>query len=230
MVLLSFNWLSRDGKLLLTARATRTFGYGFLSVTLSIYLKLVGYNDLLIGLLLSLTLVNSIIFTLIASFYADRFGRRKMLIVYALLMSVSGVIFFVSNNYILLIISALVGTINITGSETGAFLSVEQAVLPQTLLKQKDSMKRQNTLFAIYNMVGTFAMSAGILVSGLPGILESQYGLNQIQSIKPLFLLYSLLGIGVTANYFLLSKKIEIDNHGLNNRERKNVTMNSLQV
>src|SRR5215472_9020018 len=226
----SFNWLSRDGKLLLTARATRTFGYGFLSVTLSIYLKLVGYNDLLIGLLLSLTLVNSIIFTLIASFYADRFGRRKMLIVYALLMSMSGVIFFVSNNFFLLIISALVGTINITGSETGAFLSVEQAVLPQTLLKQKDSVKRQNTLFAIYNMVGTFAMSAGILVSGLPGILESQYGLNQIQSIKPLFLLYSLLGIGVTANYFLLSKKIEIDNHGLNNRERKNVTMNSLQV
>jgi MFS family permease len=230
MVPLSFKWLSRDGKLLLIARATRTFGYGFLSVTLSIYLKLIGYNDLLIGLLLSLTLVNSIIFTLIASFYADRFGRRKMLIVYALLMSMSGVIFFVSNNFFLLIISALVGTINITGSETGAFLSVEQAVLPQTLLKQKDSVKRQNTLFAIYNMVGTFAMSAGILVSGLPGILESQYGLNQIQSIKPLFLLYSLLGIGVTANYFLLSKKIEIDNHGLNNRERKNVTMNSLQV
>ena len=230
MVPLSFKWLSRDGKLLLIARATRTFGYGFLSVTLSIYLKLIGYNDLLIGLLLSLTLVNSIIFTLIASFYADRFGRRKMLIVYALLMSMSGVIFFVSNNFYLLIISALVGTINITGSETGAFLSVEQAVLPQTLLKQKDSVKRQNTLFAIYNMVGTFAMSAGILVSGLPGILESQYGLNQIQSIKPLFLLYSLLGIGVTASYFLLSKKIEIDNHGLNNRERKNVTMNSLQV
>ena len=230
MVLLSFNWLSRDGKLLLTARATRTFGYGFLSVTLSIYLKLVGYNDLLIGLLLSLTLVNSIIFTLIASFYADRFGRRKMLIVYSLLMSMSGVIFFVSNNYILLIISTLIGTINVTGSETGAFLSVEQAMLPQTLLKHEDSMKRQNTLFAIYNMVGTFAMSGGILLSGLPMILEYQYGLSQVQSIKPLFLLYSLLGLGVAASYFLLSKKIEIAyrDDGLNNHERKNVTKKSL--
>jgi MFS family permease len=35
------------------------------------------------GLIPSLTLVNSIIFTLIASFYADRLGRRKMLIIYS---------------------------------------------------------------------------------------------------------------------------------------------------
>jgi len=142
----------------------------------------------------------------------------------------SGVIFFVSNNYILLIISTLIGTINVTGSETGAFLSVEQAMLPQTLLKHEDSMKRQNTLFAIYNMVGTFAMSGGILLSGLPMILEYQYGLSQVQSIKPLFLLYSLLGLAVTASYFLLSKKIEIAyrDDGLNNHERKNVTKKSL--
>jgi MFS family permease len=99
MISLSFEWLSRDGKLLLTARATRTFGYGFLSVVLSIYLKLLGYNELLIGLILSLTLVNSIIFTLISSFYADRLGRRKMLIIYAMLMCISGAIFFVSDNY-----------------------------------------------------------------------------------------------------------------------------------
>ncbi len=230
MIPLSFEWLSRDGKLLLTARATRTFGYGFLSVTLSIYLKLIGYNDLLIGLILSLTLVNSIIFTLIASFYADRLGRRKMLIVYALLMSISGVIFFVSNNYILLIISALIGTINVTGSETGAFLSVEQAILPQTLRKQGDSMNRQNSLFAIYNMVGTFAMSGGVLLSGLPGILEHQYGFSQIESIKPLFLLYSLLGIGVAACYLLLSKKIELGhtNDSLNGHEKKKSLLQAL--
>jgi MFS family permease len=230
MISLPFKWLSRDGKLLVTARATRTFGYGFLSVILSIYLKLIGYNDLLIGLILSLTLVNGIIFTLIASFYADRLGRRKMLIVYALLMSISGAIFFVSDNYILLIVSALIGTINVTGSETGAFLSIEQAMLPQTL-KQEDSKKRKNTLFAIYNMVGTFAMSAGVLLSGLPTILEHHYGLSQIESIRPLFLLYSVLGIGVTGIYYLLSKKIEIvqtNDDGLNSPERNNGAKKSL--
>jgi MFS family permease len=36
--------------------------------------------------------MNSIIVTLIASFYADRTGRRKILIVYTALMSLSGAI------------------------------------------------------------------------------------------------------------------------------------------
>jgi MFS family permease len=235
MIPLSFEWLSRDGKLLLTARATRTFGYGFLSVILSIYLKLSGYNDLLIGLILSLTLVNSIIFTLIASFYADRLGRRKMLIVYALLMSMSGAILFVSNNYILLIIAALIGTINVTGSETGAFLSVEQAMLPQTLLIREVSMKRQNTLFATRFLLFTIWLVLLQCLQVFYFLVYLEYsntnGLSQVQSIKPLFLLYSLLGIGIAASYFLLSEKIEIvqtNDDSLNSYERKNVAKKSL--
>jgi len=229
MISLSFQWLSRDGKLILAARIARTFGYGFLSVTLSIYLKLIGYNELLIGLILSFTLVNSVIFTLVASFYADRLGRRKMLIVYAGLMSVSGAIFFVTDNYVALIVSAFIGTINVTGSEAGAFLSIEQAMLPQTI-SQEDSKKKKNTLYAIYNMAGTFAMSAGVLLSGLPLILQHQYGLGQVESIKPLFLLYSILGIGVVGIYFLLSKKIETaqTNGSLNRIEKKKVAGRSV--
>jgi MFS family permease len=206
-VIVPFGWLSKDGKLLLAARTIRTFAYGFLSVVLAIYLKLIGLGDLYIGLILTATLVNSVIFTLIASFYADRIGRRKTLIVYAALMSLSGAIFFVTTNYIALIVSALIGTINVTGTETGAFLSIEQAILPQT----SNDIKKRNTLYAIYNMVGTFAMSAGILLSGLPRIFVQQYGLNQIESIRPLFLLYSITGLGVLGIYFLVSKGVEID-------------------
>ena len=202
----SFQWISKDGKLLLTARILRTFAYGFLSIIISIYLKLIGFDGFLIGLILTSTLINSVIFTLVASFYADRIGRRKMLIIYALLMAISGVIFFVTSNYIALIVAGLIGTINVTGTETGAFLSIEQAMLPQTL---KDTKKR-NTLFAFYNMVGTFAMSAGVLVSGLPGIIQHQFGLSEIRSISPLFLLYSILGVAVLATYLLLSKKVEL--------------------
>ena len=168
-IIIPFGWLSKDGKLLLAARTIRTFAYGFLSVILAIYLKLIGFDDFYIGLILTATLVNSVIFTLIASFYADRIGRRKILIVYAALMSLSGVIFFVTTNYIALIASALIGTINVTGTETGAFLSIEQAILPQTI----NDIKKRNTVYALYNMVGTFAMSAGILLSGLPQLLHS---------------------------------------------------------
>ena len=205
-MLYSFRWISKDGKLLLIARILRTFAYGFLSIIISIYLKLIGFDGFLIGLILTSTLINSVIFTLVASFYADRIGRRKMLVIYAILMAISGVIFFVTSNYIALIAAGLTGTINVTGTETGAFLSIEQAMLPQTV----KNTKKRNILFAFYNMVGTFAMSAGVLVSGLPGIIQHQFGLSEIGSIRPLFLLYSILGVAVLTTYLLLSKKVEL--------------------
>jgi MFS family permease len=218
MVSLLFDWLTRDGKLLLVAKIVRMFAYGFLSVILAIYLKLIGFDDILIGLILTATLLNSVIFTLIASFYADKIGRRKFLLFYAALMSVSGLIFAISENYVILVIAAFIGTINITGAETGAFLTIEQAILPQTV----NNIRKRNTIFAIYNMAGTLAMAAGVLLSGLPAILQQQQQqqqqqlqyfnimLDQIDSIKILFVLYSLLGIVLIGIYQLLSRKIEV--------------------
>lgn len=74
---MSLDWLTIDGKLLLTTRMVRTFSYGFLSIILAIYLKHLGFEDILIGVILSVTLLNSVFFTLFASFYADRIGRKK---------------------------------------------------------------------------------------------------------------------------------------------------------
>lgn len=212
MVNLSLHWLSRDGKLLLTARILRTFAYGFLSVVIAIYLRIIGFSDIQVGILLGCTLINSVIFTLFASLYADRIGRRKILIIYALLMSLSGIIFTISDSYFLLILAAFIGTINVTGSETGAFLSIEQAILPQTI---KDTQKR-NTIFALYNLVGMFAMSAGILLAGIPSILQQgQYGFNEAESIRPLFALYGSIGIVVMVIYLTLSRDIEVRQKGL---------------
>jgi MFS family permease len=201
-----FEWISIDGKLLLCARIIRTFAYGFLSVILAIYLKLIGFDDILIGIILSITLINSIIFTLFASFYADRIGRRNTLLLYTIMMSISGAIFFVTENPLALIIAALIGTLNITGSETSAFLSIEQSILPQTI---KDNRKR-NTLFGFYNMAGTFAMAGGILIANLPIIIQNELEFDQIYAIKLLFLFYSLLGILVIGIYLKLSSAIEI--------------------
>jgi MFS family permease len=185
----------------------RAFSYGFLSIVLAIYLKQIGFDDILIGVILSVTLLNSVFFTLFASFYADRFGRKKILVIYAGLMSIAGTIFLFTDNYIALIIAALIGTINVTGSETGAFLSLEQAILPQTVKK----IQKRNTLFAFYNMGGTFAMSAGILLSGVPQLLQ-EFGWSQIESFKPLFAAYIIAGLIVASLYVFLSKDIEVRN------------------
>ncbi len=220
---MNLQWISRDGKLLLGARIVRTFSYGFLSVILAIYLKLIGFGDIAIGLVLTATLVNSVFFNLLSSAYADKIGRRNILVLYAVLMIASSVIFFVTNNYVALVIAALVGTINVTGSEVGAFLSLEQALLPQTV---KD-IKKRNSIFAIYNTVGTFAMSAGVLLSGLPAILQN-HGFDEIGAIKSLFLIYAACAVIVLAIYLVLSKNIEIkDNAPKSGLSIKNISPKS---
>lgn len=200
-------WLSDDGRLILAARIIRTFGYGFLSVILSIYLALLGFNGVQVGLILSTSLINGILFNVIASYYADKLGRKNLLIIYSLLMFSSGIIFLVTDNYIALIVAAFVGTINVTGSETSAFLSIEQAILPRT----SRDIKKRNTLFAIYNSAGTLAMSAGILLSGLPTVIQQYINeLSLAESMKILFLIYSLLGLVCVLIYLRLSKDIEV--------------------
>ncbi|HSA98156.1 MAG TPA: MFS transporter [Candidatus Nitrosotenuis sp.] len=200
------DWLSKDGKLLLSARIVRAFSYGFLSIVLAIYLKSVGFDEILIGAILSATLVNSVIFTMLASLYADRFGRRRILVLYAVMMAVSGMIFLLTENYLALIIAAFIGTVNVTGSETSAFLSIEQATLPKTVR----DIKKRNTAFGFYNMVGMLAMSAGVLLSGLPQMLQSHLGFSHTESFKPLFAVYVIAGIAAAAIYYFLSKEIEL--------------------
>lgn len=199
-------WLSKDGKLLLSARIVRAFSYGFLSIVLAIYLKSIGFNEILIGAILSATLVNSVIFTMLASFYADRFGRRRILTLYAVMMAVSGIIFLITDNYIALIIAAFIGTVNVTGAETSAFLSIEQATLPKTV---KD-IKKRNTAFGFYNMVGMLAMSVGVLLSSFPQILQNNFGFSQIDSFKPLFAVYAIAGLASAVIYYFLSREIEV--------------------
>lgn len=198
-------WLSRDGKLLLLCRALRAFAYGFLSVILAIYLKLIGFQELEIGIILTATLVGSALFTFLVSIYADRLGRKSILIMLGGLMVASGIIFASTTNYALLLIAALVGTINVTGTEVGAFLSIEQAILPQTCPE-----KRRTMAFSIYSTSGTLAVAMGALFSGLPEVLQRSIGVLSADSFKLLFLLYSILAVSTIALYLALSSGIEV--------------------
>lgn len=197
------SWMNRDGKILLATRITRGVGYGFLSVVLAIYLKLLGFDDVSIGIILTTTLVSSALFTTLASILERNFGRRRMLILFAVLMSIAGSIFIVSTNYLALLFAALIGTINVTGTEVGPFLSVEQAIIPQTCGEE-----RRTLAFAWYSMGGTLATSGGALIGGLPSILQS-YGFTLLDSFKPVFTIYVLTGMATLLLYLFLSNKVE---------------------
>src|SRR3989304_3768692 len=91
--------------LLFITRITRLFAYGFLSVTLALYLAEIGLNVKEIGLLFTLTLVGDSIISLWITTSADYRGRRRMLILGAVLMIMAGLVFTMQINPIILVVS-----------------------------------------------------------------------------------------------------------------------------
>src|SRR5437764_6545086 len=85
--------LTRDGWLLFLTRFLRLFAYGSLSVVLVFYLIGLGLSESQTGLLLTLTLAGDTIVSLYLTTRADRIGRRRMLVVGAILMPAAGMAF-----------------------------------------------------------------------------------------------------------------------------------------
>lgn len=210
------SWLSRDGKLILAAKGIRAFGFGFVSVVLFIYLNAIGFNVLLDGVIFSIILMGGALFTVIGSLYADRLGRRRYLVILAMLMTVSGLIYAATTNLILLIIASLIGALSASGGDVGSFQSIEQAVLPQTCSREK-----RNSAFAVYNVTGRLGAAAGALYSGLPTLLDLHIGAGPLGTFRPLFLSYAAMALVTSLIYVTLSKEIEAPQHG---HAQKNTT------
>ena len=193
-----------DIPLLFTTRIIRMFGYGFLSVVLALYLAQRGLSEGEIGLLLTLTLAGDAAITLWITTSADRMGRRRMLIFGAGLMIMSGVVFSLTGNYILLVVTAIIGVISPSGNEIGPFLSIEQAALSQLLPDEK-----RTQTFAWYNLVGSFATATGALVGGGLAQLLQGMGYTPLNSYRAVLLGYTLIGVVLADLFLLLSQSVE---------------------
>src|SRR3979411_2916321 len=106
--------LIRDGWLLFVTRFIRLFAYGSLSVVLVFYLIGLGLSDFQTGLFLTLTLVGDSVGSLYLTTRADRIGRRRMLIVGAILMAGAGLAFAFTHNLLFLLIAGTIGVISPT--------------------------------------------------------------------------------------------------------------------
>ena len=196
--------MNRDIPLLFITRLIRMFGYGFLSVVLVLYLAQRGLSEGEIGLLLTLTLAGDAAITLAITTSADRLGRRRMLILGAGLMVIAGLVFTLTGNIILLVVTAIIGVISPSGNEIGPFLSIEQASLSQLVPDEK-----RTQTFAWYNLVGSFATAMGALVGGVLAQLLQNAGYTPVNSYQAVLMGYTLIGVVLIGLFLLLSQSVE---------------------
>jgi MFS family permease len=196
----------RDLRLLFTTRITRLFAYGFLSVVLALYLAEAGLSEVQIGILLTLTLAGDAAITLWLTTQADRLGRRRLLVVGAMLMLLAGIVFLLTRNPILLTLAAIVGVLSPSGNEIGPFLSIEQASLAQLVAD-----KKRTQVFAWYNLVGSFATAVGALTGGwLAQGLQSS-GWSALASYRMVLAGYALAGLVLVFSFLSLSLTVEAE-------------------
>ncbi|MEK7210173.1 MAG: MFS transporter, partial [Candidatus Binatota bacterium] len=193
--------LSRDGWFLFGTCAVRSFAYGFLSVMLGLYLDAIGLDTTAIGWIFTAALAGGAVMTVVLTAVADTWGRRLLLALGALLMALAGLVFAATTNPILLAVAAIFGTISPSGKEVGPFLSIEQAVLPQTTHEQN-----RTAAFSAYNLVGSLSGALGALAVGLP----SFFSLAPLTGYRLLVWGYVVSAILMLVLFAFLSPAIEV--------------------
>ena len=95
------------------------------------------------------------------TFYADRVGRKRMLLLGCCLKSAWGAVFAYNSSalvlrFCLLALAGTVGIISPTSNEVGPFGALEQSILAEQV-----SLAQRTTVFAYYNLVGYLLSGSG---------------------------------------------------------------------
>ena len=201
--------LTRDAWLLFATRFIRLFAYGSLSVVLVFYLIGLGLSASQTGMLLTLTLIGDTIVSLYLTTRADRIGRRRMLIVGAVLMASAGLAFAATRNLWLLMVAGTIGVISPSGHEVGPFLSIEQAALSHVVTD-----RTRTNVFAWYTLAGSLATALGALAGGTLTRALQNAAMAPVSSYRMVVMLYAAMGVALAFLFTRLSPAAESSTRG----------------
>lgn len=195
---------SPDAVRVLCVRGLRAFVDGYVALLLPIYLIELGFSSLMVGAIITATLVGSACFTLAVGLLANRFRRRSLLQAAGLLMALTGLGFAVSADLWPVLVVAFIGTMNPSTGDVSVFLPLEHTALTQSI-----GARRRTALFARYSLVGALLGAAGALAAAIPELLAEATGANPLDVIRAMFVAYGAVGLASCVAYRRLTPAIE---------------------
>lgn len=161
------------------AKAMRTVGFGAVSVVLALYLIEKGFGGAQVGALFSLTLLEDALLTTLASVFANRLGMRVVLLLSAALILVGGFTLAFAQAPWLVALAVVFGIVSPAGYEGGPFAPIEQAIISQSVKKEK-----LTSAYSWYNLVGFGGAALGaLLAGGMVALMKGQPAVLAYQSI-----------------------------------------------
>jgi MFS family permease len=182
-------------------RAVTTSASGIL---IGVFLARQGIAGPAFGAIVGAGLFAAALAALIATFRADRLGRRRFLIAVAALSGLGTLAFAFGSNPFALALAAFVGMLNGMGRDRGAALILEQALLPATTAPEN-----RTRVIAGYTMLQDLGHAAGALLAGLPSLIEKSAAHSGASSQRTLLAACGAISLLSVFLYTRLGPQIE---------------------
>lgn len=160
------------------------------SVLLPAHLLALGYDPFEVGIIATGTLLGSAALTLAVGLYASRRSQRVVALAGCALMIATGAGLAGAESFWLILIIAVVGTLNPSVGDISLFLPMEQSRLADLVPQE-----RRTTVFGYYSLAGALAGAFGTLAAPLPG----HFGV----ALNLTFLVYAAVGVLMAGVYLL---------------------------
>jgi MFS family permease len=179
------DWYTGNIPWLLAGRAARSFSQAVLVIGVPLYVSAAGYSTVRVGYLLSLALLGSTLITLFVGVFSDRYGRKPLLMVIAVLAIIGTSVFALTTQFWILAVMAAMASVRGGGAGSGGgfgpFYPAEQA-----LIASSSSDQQRNSVFSVLSLVGVLAGALGSAVMVIPDILQRHHT-SVLDSYHPIF-------------------------------------------
>lgn len=195
---------SGDRRLLYASSFLRALATGMVGVLLGLYLAGLGFSPAQLGWAVGAGLGGAALATLLATFLADRLGRRRFLLALVVLGVAGSAVAAWASSPWLVTCAAFVGMLNGMGRDRGAALALEQAVLPATAAPEA-----RTDAFARYHLLQDAGHALGGLLAGVPTLLREAQGVAEVPALRLGLATYTLLLLACAPLYLALSSAVE---------------------
>ncbi|KPI44892.1 uncharacterized protein AB675_2694 [Cyphellophora attinorum] len=194
-----------DAKLILIQRFVRVFGYGLVALNLAAYLSALGFSDTQIGIFFGLTLIGDFFMVLLLTQFAHVIGLKTVLVVGAVLMTMSGVVFALASNYWILLAAAVLGVLSPSATEVGPFKTIEEGALFNVVIRNVVDV------MAWYGTAEFLSTALGIAACGaiMAFLQSSRFSWTFVSACRAVFAIYAGIGVLKIILSSCLSEQIE---------------------
>jgi len=190
----------RDRLIIYGAGLLRGLAAGAISVLAAVYLAKRGFPEAEIGLVLASGLAGVLAGTIYGTFFAERVGRRRSLVLLAALAALGGCAFALADTLWSAVLAAFFGMLNTQGSDRGGAQALETAILPGIV-----TPAARTRVFAWYNALQDTGGAIGALLAALPALLRDGFSLPEPVAYDVTILVYGALLAVVALLYSRLS-------------------------